>query len=315
MDLKTVPKAELHCHLDGSLRLSTLQQLLHRPNLTQAEIQAPLRCHNLAEYLKKFDLPLAALQTEKHLEIAAHDLLVDMGREMITYAEIRFAPMLHMNAGLTCEQVIESVLCGLRQAEKELAAAKNPHPIKAQLIICAMRHHSFQQNLKALRAALSFRGCGVCAMDLAGDEAAYPMDQFQDLFQAVRKEGLPFTIHAGECGSAANIREAVSLGARRIGHGIALQKDPTLMKELAEKGIGIEMCPTSNLQTGAVKVWTSYPLPLYMQAGLPVSVHTDNRSVSGTTLTAELQKVYTAWPDETMLQRLIQNAFDTAFLS
>ena len=155
MDLKTVPKAELHCHLDGSLRLSTLQQLLHRPNLTQAEIQAPLRCHNLAEYLKKFDLPLAALQTEKHLEIAAHDLLVDMGREMITYAEIRFAPMLHMNAGLTCEQVIESVLCGLRQAEKELAAAKNPHPIKAQLIICAMRHHSFQQNLKALRAALS----------------------------------------------------------------------------------------------------------------------------------------------------------------
>lgn len=315
MDLKTVSKAELHCHLDGSLRLSTLQQLLHRPNLTQADIEAPLRCHNLAEYLEKFDLPLTALQTEKQLETAAHDLLIDMSREMITYAEIRFAPMLHTGAGLTCEQVIESVLCGLRQAEKELAAAEDPHPIQAQLIICAMRHHSFQLNLKALRAALAFHGCGVCAMDLAGDEAAYPMDQFQDLFQAVRKEGLPFTIHAGECGSAANIREAVSLGARRIGHGIALQKDPALLKELAEKGIGIEMCPTSNLQTGAVQNWSSYPLPLFMQAGAMVSIHTDNRTVSGTTLTAELQKVYTTWPDEAMLQRLIQNAFDTAFLS
>lgn len=309
MDLVSIPKAELHCHLDGSLSLTTLRQLLDRPELSLADVQAPNRCRDLAEYLQKFDLPLSGLQTRSQLEQAAHDLLLDMARENVTYAEIRFAPMLHINAGLCCEEVIESVLCGLQSAQKENKA------IEGQLIICAMRHHSPEQNQKALDAALAFRGRGVCALDLAGDEAAFPMVLFKDLFRAAHREALPFTIHAGECGSPSNIREAVSLGARRIGHGIALYKDPSLLHELAERGIGIEMCPTSNLQTRAVTDWTQYPLPVFLEAGIPVSVHTDNRTVSGTTLTHELQLVYDTWQDEGMVRRLIQNAFETAFRS
>ncbi len=314
MDIHSIPKAELHCHLDGSLSLPTLQKLLSRTDLTIDDVQAPARCRDLAQYLEKFDLPLQGLQTAENLQIAAHDLVLDMHSENVVYAEIRFAPLLHTQQGLSPEAVIENLLLGIRQAEKETAGA-----IKAHLIVCSMQHHSPEENMRALRAALAYRssadqhGPGVCALDLAGNEALHPIRHFSDLFAAARRENLPFTIHAGECGSPQNVKEAAELGARRVGHGIALMKDDALLKELARTGIGVEMCPTSNLQTAAIARFEDYPLRRFEQSGLGVSVNTDNRTVSGTTLTQQLQLIYDAYQDEELIKRLIENSFATAF--
>ena len=315
MDIFTLPKAELHCHLDGSLPLATLQKLLARTDLIQSDVQAPARCRDLAQYLEKFDLPLQGLQTAENLQTAAHDVVLSLHAENVVYAEIRFAPLLHTLQGLSPEAVIENLLIGLRQAEKETAGTT-----KAHLIVCAMQHHSPEDNMRALRAALAFQssasrpGPGVCALDLAGNEVLHPIRDFSDLFQAAKAEGLPFTIHAGECGSPLNVKEAHELGARRVGHGIALIKDEVLMKELARTGLGVEMCPTSNLQTAAIGRFEDYPLRRFEQEGLKVSVNTDNRTVSGTTLTQELQFLLASYQDEDLIRRLIHNAFETAFM-
>ncbi len=314
MDIHSIPKAELHCHLDGSLSLATLQKLLGRTDLTIDDVQAPARCRDLAQYLEKFDLPLQGLQTAENLQIAAHDLVLDMHSENVVYAEIRFAPLLHTQQGLSPGTVIENLLAGIRRAEKETSGA-----IQAHLIVCAMQHHSPEDNMRALCAALAYRssasqhGPGVCALDLAGNEALHSIRHFTDLFTAARRENLPFTIHAGECGSPQNVKETAELGARRVGHGIALMKDEALLRELARTGLGVEMCPTSNLQTAAIAHFEDYPLRRFEQEGLKVSVNTDNRTVSGTTLTQELQLIYDAYQDEDLIKRLIENSFNTAF--
>ena len=169
-------------------------------------------------------------------------------------------------------------------------------------------------NWRMIRTAREYLGSGVCAADLAGAEAIYPMSEFKNLFQNTHKIGMPFTIHAGECGSAQNIIDSVEAGARRIGHGIAMRGHSDLIKELAEKGIGIEMCPISNLQTKAVAGPEEYPIREFLNGGLKVTVNTDNRTVSDTTMTKELefiQNTYGIQDDEIYL--LMKNAADVAF--
>ena len=165
-----------------------------------------------------------------------------------------------------------------------------------------------------IRTAREYLGNGVCAADLAGAEAIYPMSEFMELFGQAKKLGMPFTIHAGECGNAQNISDAVRVGAGRIGHGIAMRGHSDLIKELAEKGIGIEMCPISNLQTKAVAGPEEYPIREFLNGGLKVTVNTDNRTVSDTTMTKELefiQNTYGIQDDEIYL--LMKNAADVAF--
>ena len=182
------------------------------------------------------------------------------------------------------------------------------------IIVCAMRNHSEEQNLAMLKCAREYLGEGVCALDLAGDESAYPTACFRNIFQEAKRLGMPYTIHSGETGNLENVREAWELGAARIGHGIALKKDPELMKAYAKTGIGVEMCPTSNFQTKAVQTWQDYPLRQFLDAGIKVSVNTDNRTVSGTTMTQELAKVYEQYGrDEELIFTLLKNAADTAF--
>lgn len=156
--------------------------------------------------------------------------------------------------------------------------------------------------------ARKFVGKGVCALDLAGDESAFPTRQFRELFAKAKEWGIPFTIHSGECGSVENVREALELGAKRLGHGIALEKSAELRKMCQEKQIGIEMCPTSNLQTKAVKDLKQYPLQQFLDEGLLVSIHTDNRTVSGTTLQKEQ-----SYFGEEVIRQCTLNAIETAF--
>ena len=305
-ELKNLPKVELHCHLDGSLSREFIQTRLGRA-VQQEELSVSENCSSLAEYLEKFALPGQCIMDAKGLAAAGYDVLRSMSQENVCYAEIRFAPLLSETAGMNCRDVIEALLKGLEQGRKDFG-------VEFGVITCAMRHHSQEDNSRMLKTAREYLGYGVCAADLAGAEAAYPMSQFMELFAKARRMELPFTIHAGECGSVQNIMDAVKVGAGRIGHGIAMGGYFNLQKELAKSGIGIEMCPISNLQTKAVQSTAQYPIQEFLNAGLKVSVNTDNRTVSNTTLTKELlfiQNTYKITDEE--ISVLMKNAVDTAF--
>lgn len=304
--LKKIPKIELHCHLDGSLSMEFIQKKLGR-NISSQEIQVSGDCASLAEYLEKFALPCQCLKDAEGLREAGYDFLKTASDENVIYTEVRFAPLLSVGGGLHTEQVIASLLEGLAEGKRDFGVEYN-------VITCAMRHHSPEENLDMLKTAREFLGEGVCAADLAGAEASYPMSGFMELFEKVKQMGMPFTIHAGECGNAWNIAQAVEIGAKRIGHGIAMAGKPQIRQLCRESYIGIEMCPISNLQTKAAESMENYPLREFLDMGLLVSVNTDNRTVSGTSLTKELDLVqkYCSISDEEI--RLLQrNALETAF--
>ena len=304
--LKELSKIELHCHLDGSLSRSFIEKRLGR-TVRPEELSVSENCTSLNEYLEKFDLPGRCIMDEEGLSGAAYDLLSQMNEENVCYAEILFAPLLSETKKMDSRKVIEAVISGMEQGKKDFG-------IEYGVIVCAMRHHSTEDNMRMIKTAREYLGSGVCAADLAGAEAIYPMSEFKNLFQNTHKIGMPFTIHAGECGSAQNIIDSVEAGARRIGHGIAMRGHSDLIKELAEKGIGIEMCPISNLQTKAVAGPEKYPIREFLNGGLKVTVNTDNRTVSDTTMTKELefiQNTYGIQDDEIYL--LMKNAADVAF--
>ena len=304
--LKELPKIELHCHLDGSLSRPFIEKRLGR-TVRPEELSVSENCTSLNEYLEKFDLPGRCIMDEEGLSGAAYDLLSQMNEENVCYAEIRFAPLLSETKKMDSRKGIEAVISGMEQGKKDFG-------IEYGVIVCAMRHHSTEDNMRMIKTAREYLGSGVCAADLAGAEAIYPMSEFKNLFQNTHKIGMPFTIHAGECGSAQNIIDSVEAGARRIGHGIAMRGHSDLIKELTEKGIGIEMCPISNLQTKAVAGPEEYPIREFLNGGLKVTVNTDNRTVSDTTMTKELefiQNTYGIQDDEIYL--LMKNAADVAF--
>lgn len=304
--LRELPKIDLHCHLDGSLSLECVRELLGRP-VTMEELQAEDDCDSLKTYLEKFDLPVSALQTEDGLRRAAYDVVKSVSEENVRYLEIRFAPLLSVNKHLDCERVIGAVIEGLEQGQRDF-------PVKAQVIACAMRHHPQEESLAMFHAAKSFLGRGLCALDLAGDEAAFPMKQFENLFRQAADMGFPFTLHAGECGSVENVLDSIACGAARIGHGIALSGYEDGIKLCREQKIGLEMCPVSNLQTKAVKRKEDYPIREFLDAGLCVTINTDNRTVSNTTLTREfgwIQSQYGITDEE--IRQIERNALEVSF--
>lgn len=304
--LKLLPKVELHCHLDGSLSQSFISQELGR-KVNLAELQVTYECQSLKEYLEKFDLPIQCMQTEGGLRRAGYDFIQSVAGENVRYVEVRFAPTCSAHDEFTVKRVIESLLLGLEDGKKAFGTEYN-------VIVCAMRHHSDEENIKMIRAAREFLGDGVCCADLAGDEAAFPMSRFLNLFDQVKKLGMPYVIHAGECGNAENIRDAVTCGARRIGHGIAMRGCQELEELCKDAGVGIEMCPISNLQTKAVPDQSAYPMREFLDAGLLVTVNTDNRTVSGTSVTKELafiQEQYRVSDEE--IYRMMRNAVEVSF--
>ncbi len=285
-----MPKIELHCHLDGSMNLDVTKELLKEIGKTYEDaqlmnmLQAPEDCPSLADYLTRFDLPISLIQTKNGLRKSAKAVALDAATENVKYIEVRFAPTFSTNEGLSIRDIIESVQIGLKEAEAEA-------DIKTGIIVCAMRHLPMEINLAMLKEARELYGAGVVACDLAGDEKAFPTRDFVEFFETAKKLGVPYTIHSGECGSVENIRVALELGAKRLGHGIAMGRDLDLMKECARRGIGVELCPSSNLQTKAITSFDEYPLRSFMAAGIPISINTDNRMVSGTTIVREFTRV------------------------
>lgn len=313
--LQELKKYDLHCHLDGSLSVECIRTMAEHAGMDLEEenlkerLFADFHCKSLAEYLTKFDLPLECLVTEENFTTAVKDVMKTAAAERVVYIEIRFAPLLSVREGLSVRQIIESALKGLKQGEEE-------YSIKGNLILCGMRHMPWEKNVELVKTAKEYYGHGVCAVDLAGDEAAFPVGQQAEMFRAAKKSGIPFTIHAGECHSAQSIWDALELGASRIGHGIAARKDPRLMEYCAQHKIPFEMCPVSNLQTKAVQSMEEYPLALFLEKGIPVTINTDNRTVSDTSMTRELQLIqdYYGFADE-VLESFMKCAGEAAFSS
>ena len=305
-DVLNMPKIDLHCHLDGSVTKQGIEKILGR-EVGLSELQVSSECRSLAEYLEKFDLPLECIQTPEGLKEASKEFLLNLQEDNIKYVEVRFAPQLSTNQGMNCTQVVAAVLEGLKAAEEQCG-------IYYQVIACMMRHHSEEMNLTMLKECREFLGEGLCAVDLAGDESGFPTGNFYELFRTARKMDYPFTIHAGECGSVQSILDAVEIGAGRIGHGIAMKGNPEVQKLLAKKRVGVEMCPLSNYQTKAVKPGEQYPIREFSEAGVLVTVNTDNRTVSNTNLGKEmmfLQKNFEISDEE--LYQYQKNALEAAF--
>lgn len=281
-DIKKMPKIELHLHLDGSVSLKIASKLSNKPIKDLEETMIVKKnCASLSEYLTKFNFPKSLMQTRESLYEIARDLTNYLEEENIVYAEVRFAPIFSTKEGLSLEDVVDSVLKGLN-------SNKN---IKTNLILCMMRGESYENNLKIISLAEKYLNKGVCAIDLAGAEDKYPLKLYEDLFKEAKKKNIPFTIHAGENTSYKEVKKAISLGAKRIGHGIFSIQDEETLKLLKEKDILLEICPTSNVNTNVIKKYEDHPIYKLYQKNIPISINTDNKTVSNVTLNDEYEKL------------------------
>lgn len=315
--LRQLPKAELHCHLDGSVRPATLLDLAREyripmPKQTPEELAEVMRAddaQNLEDYLRLFDVTVSVMQTADALERIAYELAEDAAEDGVRYIEVRNAPILNVVQGLTLVEAVEAPLRGLRRAEKDFG-------ITGRFIIVALRHFAAEHSLEMAKLAVEFKNDGVVAFDLAGAEKGNPASAHAAAFAYAREHNLAVTVHAGEGDGPDSIRQAVHLcGANRIGHGTRLIEDPDLMQYVNDRRIALEVCLTSNVQTKVAESYATHPLREYFDRGLNVTLNTDNRLMSATTLTDEY--VYAAehlgfTMDE--LAGIALNGFESAFL-
>lgn len=296
---------DLHLHLDGSIAPRDMLPLARLSGVTlpveKAEALAESMTFSgrgtLNDYLKKFDLPLSVLQTEEAVEYAVQalgDRLYELGYE---YAEIRFAPQLHTRKGTNEREIVEAALRG-RQGSRT--------PIN--LILCCMRGAARENNLRTVELAAAYRDKGVVGVDLAGAEALYPTEGYREVFSLAMKCSLNITIHAGEAAGEDSVRAALDFGAKRIGHGVAAASSESLMDRLARGKIAIECCPTSNLQTGAVRSLSNHPIKTFFDHGIPVLLCSDNMTVSDTDVSHEWERVRALFSSEEDFSRLTANA-------
>jgi adenosine deaminase len=289
--LRALPKTDLHCHLDGSLRLATILDLAERqkvrlpadtPEALAKAIHMGATCASLEDYLTAFDITLAVLQTEEALYRVAYELAIDCAAENVRYFEVRYSPVLHTRLGLKPTTIVDAVLEGLRQAKREAG-------IKSNVIICGIRHMDPKTSVRLAELAVAYKGKGVVGFDLAGAEEGHPARLHRDAIQLILDNNVNVTIHAGEAYGPDSIAQAVhKCGAHRIGHGVRLRENGELLNYLNDHRIPLEMCPSSNLQTGSVADFANHPLKFYFDFGLRVTINTDNRLITDTTITKEL---------------------------
>lgn len=303
---------DLHLHLDGSLSVQTVRKLaamegISLPEQDQAlreRLQVPEDCTDLNAYLKMFDLPVSLLQTEAQISESVYCLQEELKKQGLMYAEIRFAPQLHTEKGMSQTQVVEAALKGLNRSD-----------FHAGLILCCMRMEDNRQgNLETVAIAAKYRNQGVVALDLAGAEGLFKTECFEEEFSLARQLEVPFTIHAGEADGPESIKKAIAFGAARIGHGVRAIEDPALVEVLKKTHIPLEMCPTSNLNTRVVEDLKEYPLVQYMNAGVRVTVNTDNEMVSNTTVARELALLQESNSlTVRQMKEIVQNGVEASF--
>ncbi|QJC52850.1 adenosine deaminase [Paenibacillus albicereus] len=316
--MRRLPKIELHCHLDGSMRPATAAQIAEEEGieLSCADLReltermtAPPSCSSLVEYLERFELPLLLMQTRSALKRIAYEAAEDAALDNVRYVEVRFAPQLHTRGGLSVDEIVTAVAEGLSEAE-----ARYGHCVR--MILICMRHHGQMDNEEVVRAASRFVSLGVVGVDLAGDEAGYPNELHAEVFELAHRLGLPITIHAGEAAGACSIRCAVEkLRARRIGHGVRLREDAEVTQLIRERRIPLELCVISNVQTKAVPSMDHHPIRDYLDSGLLVTVNTDNPTVSGTNQTREYENLARRFRfSERDIKNVARHAIEAAFV-
>ncbi len=315
--LRRLPKAELHCHLDGSVRPETLIELgrEYHQRMPREDVDA-LRefmrvddARNLDDYLARFDITLSVMQTADALERIAYELSLDAARDGVRYLEVRYAPILNVHRGLSLGEAVEAPLRGLERAEQAGGTM-------ARVIICGLRHMTPEISMELARLAVGYRHRGVVGFDLAGGELGNPALTHAAAFAYAREHDLACTCHAGEGADASYVREAVHVcGVNRIGHATRLFEDESLSQYVNDRRIALEICLTSNVQTHAVESYDNHPLRSYFDRGMNVVLNTDNRLMSGTTLTDEYLHAARALGftfDE--LSQIAINGFASAFL-
>lgn len=331
--IQQAPKALLHDHLDGGLRPATIIEIAEQvgygdlPATDEAALTEWFRtaAHSgsLVRYLEPFAHTVAVMQTPEALHRVAFECVEDLAADNVVYAEVRFAPELHIDRGLSLDEVVDAVLAGFAEGEK--AAAEQGRSITVRCLVTAMRHAARSRDIAEL--AIRFRNRGVVGFDIAGAEAGYPPTRHLDAFEYMRSNNARFTIHAGEAFGLPSIHEALAFcGADRLGHGVRIVDDIGVLPDgtaqlgqlaaiLRDKRIPLEMCPSSNVQTGAVESIADHPFDLLARLRFRVTVNTDNRLMSDTTMSQEMLRLVEAfgygWSD---LERFTINAMKSAFL-
>ncbi|CYV68108.1 adenosine deaminase [Streptococcus suis] len=317
LNVNELVKTELHCHLDGSLSLGVIRQLAQMAKITIPAEDEALRklvsvhgkVDSLLAYLKLFDFVRPLLQTASALELAAYDLVRQAARDKIIYIEVRFAPELSTDQDLTILQAVSAVLVGLNRGQEDFG-------VVAKLLVCGLKQTNPNQTKELFSAIADLAPKGLVGFDFAGNEADYPTENLAELLKYTQSLGYPMTFHAGECGCVTNVIQALELGIRRIGHGTALTRNPEAIQAFVNSRATLEMCLTSNLQTGAADSIEHFPYQELVEAGANITINTDNRTVSNTTLNREYQLFVEYFgTSKADFYRFNQNAIQASFAS
>jgi adenosine deaminase len=285
--LSALPKVELHIHLDCSLSYEVVKKI--DPTVTAHQYQydfiAPDKCADLADFLTRAVKGFALMQTKEHIQWVVHDLFAQLAADNIMYAEIRFAPLQHLEKGMTPYEVVMA-------AEEAMSAAIAQTGIEARLILCTLRHYSQAQSMQTVQLVEQFANTYVAGFDIAADEAGFPIDNHIAAFNYAKQKGIPCTAHAGEAKGAASVWETLEyFGPSRIGHGVRSSEDKSLVAHLRKNNIHLEICPTCNVQINIYDSYQNHPADELYKAGVPVSINTDTRTITNMTLSREYEKM------------------------
>ena len=317
--IQKLPKTDLHVHLDGSLRLDTILELAEDQHVQLPTddrsslfdmIYAGEVCNSLDDYLKAFDITLSVMQTEESLERTAYELAQDAAQENVRYIEVRYAPLLHTRGGLSLTRIVEAVLRGLR-------LAKRRHGIRYGVILCGIRSMSAESSIRMAELAIAYKNRGVVGFDLAGSEVNNPAKDHMRAFQLILSNNINCTAHAGEAYGPESIAQAIhACGAHRIGHGTRLIENGDLLNYVNDHRIPLEVCPSSNLQTKAATSWETHPVDFFVDYGLRVTINTDNRLITDTTVSKELWLCHQKYGwSLSQIKEIVVAGFKSAFLS
>jgi adenosine deaminase len=316
--IEKLPKTDLHVHLDGSLRVSTIFDLAKKQNVklpveTEQQLTDMIccdrQCESLVDYLRGFEVTLSVLQTEDALYRVAYELAEDAAKENIRYIEVRYSPILHTQKGLKLTTISDAVIRGLAEAERKFN-------IKTGVIICGIRNMEPATSLELAKLAVAYKNKGVLGFDLAGAEEDHPAKHHKEAFYLALNNNINITVHAGEAYGPESIHQALHYcGTHRIGHGTRLIEDGDLLNYVNDHRIPLEICVTSNIQTRAISGLKEHPLGFYVDYGLRVTLNTDNRLISNTTLTDEYMiAIEELGMDYAEIKNIVINGFKSSFL-
>ena len=330
--IKRVPKALLHDHLDGGLRPETIIEIAQQIGYKKLPTDDPIKLadwfeescnsHSLVRYLETFSHTIAVMQSKEAIIRVSRECAIDLARDGVVYAEVRGAPELFTEQGLTLDQVVEATLEGYKQGMAEAASEGNK--IRVESLLCGMRQNNRSQ--EAAAAVVKYRDKGVVGFDIAGPEDGFPPTNQLETFEYLRKENAHFTIHAGEAYGLPSIWEAIQIcGAERLGHGVRIIDDidfsgdkpklGPLASYVRDRRIPLELCPTSNLQTGAAKTYSEHPIGMLAKLRFRVTLNTDNRLMSRTSMSNEMSECVKSFGWKFAdLQRVTVNALKSSFI-